>query len=317
MTISEPTPDLATTAAQTSTVSPGSDRARGPNAAQAALLRRLRDVADGLRRMNETGRLGGEFGHFPSELWHGYLDDMHDRADALTALGRAGGIPSPWLDYARGHTTSAQVLDRCPDTDARARGELIAAVGQQARQLGHIAAVHAAYQVRAAAGPERAQDAFAEMLGQRWDRIGTVAALLKPVGAEREKIWPDVESPAWLAAFAQPVRDIGPAELARRWHSFRAAPDAAVSAHAALADYGDLTWDPDRKLVPPPQSLVAHISAVLYPGRGVDKAVGGGAAIDADIAAALPDVVREFLPEIPTPDPHHDVAPTRDTGPEP
>ncbi|MBF6272943.1 MULTISPECIES: hypothetical protein [Nocardia] len=317
MTTTEPTPDPARIAEQTSTSSPGSDRVPGPNAAQAALLRRLRDIADGLARMQETGRLGGEFGHFPSELWHDYLDDLHDRADALTELGRAGGIPSPWLDYARGHTASAQVPERWPGTDVRARAELIAAVGEQTRELGHIAAVHAAYRSRVATGPEREQDAFAEMLGQRWDRIATVVALLKPVGAEREQIWPDVESPTRLAAFAQPIRDIGPAELARRWHSFRTTPDAAVSAHAALADYGDLTWDPDRELVPTPQSLIAQISAVLHPGRSVDKSVGAGAAIDADIAAALPDVPREFLPEIPTPDPNQAVAPALDTGPEP
>jgi len=317
MTIPEPTPDPARIGAQTSTVSSGSDHVRGPNAAQAALLRRLRDVADGLRRMQETGRLGGEFGHFPSELWHDYLNDMHDRADALSALGRAGGIPEQWLDYARGHTASGQVPDRWPGTDSRARAELIAAVGGQARELGHIAAVHAAYRARIAAQPDREQDAIAEMLGQRWDRIGTVAALLNPVGAERQEIWPDAASPAWLASFAQPVRDIGTAELARRWHTHLSAPDAAVSTHAALADYGDLAWDPDRELVPPPQSLIAQISAVLHPGRSVDKAVGRGAAIDADIAAALPAVPRGFLPQIPTPDPNQDVGPALDTGPEP
>lgn len=314
MPIPEPRPDPATIAAPTSTVSPGSVRVRGPNSAQAALLRRLRDVADGLHRMRETGRLGGEFGHFPSELWHDYLEEMHDRADALTALGRSGGIPSSWLDYARATTPAGQIPDRWPDPDARARAGLIAAVGEQARELGHIAAVHAAYRSRIAAEPDREQGAFAEMLGQRWDRIGTVAALLKPVGVEREQIWPDAQSPAWITTFAQQVRDIGPGELARRWHTHLSAPDAGVSAHAALADYGDLTWDPDRELVPPPQSLIAHISAVLHPGRSVDNAVGGGAAIDADIAAALPDVAREFLPETPTPDPKHDVAPALDLG---
>ncbi|OBA53576.1 hypothetical protein A5780_26485 [Nocardia sp. 852002-20019_SCH5090214] len=317
MTIPEPVPDPATISAQTSPLAQGTDRVQNPNAAQAALLRRLRDVSDGLHRMQETGRLAGKFGHFPSELWHDYLNDMHNRADTLTALGRAGGIPEQWLDYARGHTASAQVPDRWPGTDARARAELIAAVGRQARELGHIAAVHAAYRSRIAAGTDRAQDAFAEMLAQRWDRIGTVAALLKPVGAEREEIWPDAESPARLASFAQPVRDIGTAELARLWHTHLSAPDAAVSAHAALADYGDLAWDPDRELVPPPQSLIAQISAVLHPGGSVDKTVGGGAAIDADIAAALPAVPREFLPQIPRPDPNQDVGPALDTGPEP
>ncbi|WP_036508264.1 hypothetical protein [Nocardia aobensis] len=317
MTIPQPIPDPARTPVPTSTVAPGSDRVRGPNAAQAALLRRLRDVFDGLRRMQETGRLGGEFGHFPAELWHDYLNDMHDRADALTALGRAGGIPAPWLDYARGHTASGQVPDRWPGTDAWARAELIAAVGAQARALGHIAAVHAAYRSGIAAEPDRDQDAFAEMLGQRWDRIGTVAALLQPVGAEREQIWPNLESPAWLASFAQPVHDIGPAELARRWQTHLSASDTAASTHAALADYGDLTWDPDRELVPPPQSLIDQINAALHPGRSVDTAVGGGTAIDADIAAALPDVAREFSPAIPTPDANQAAGRAVDNGPEP
>ncbi|MFF0458414.1 hypothetical protein [Nocardia africana] len=320
MTIPQPIPDPAPTPAPTSTGAPGSDRVRGPNTAQAALLRRLRDVCDGLRRMQETGRLGGEFGHFPAELWHDYLNDMHDRADALTALGRAGGIPAPWLDHARGHsatTQAAQIPDRWPGTDARARAELIVAVGAQARELGHIAAVHAAYRSRIAPEPDRDQDAFAETLGQRWDRIGTVAALLQPMCAERGEIWPDLESPAWLASFAQPVRDIGPAELARRWHTHLSAPDTAVSTHAALADYGDLTWEPDRELVPPPQALIDQISAALHPGRSVDTAVGGGTAIDADIAAALPDVAREFLPESPTPEANQAAGGAVDNGPEP
>lgn len=317
MTTPHPTPDPARIGAQMSTVSSGSDNVRGPNAAQAALLRRLRDVADGLRRMRETGRFGGEFGHFPSELWHDYLEEMHDRVDALTALGCAGGISSSWLDYARTTTAAGQIPDRWPDTDPRARAELIAAVGGQARELGHIAAVHAAYRSRIVPVPDREQDAFAEMLGQRWDRIGTVAALLKPVGAEREEIWPGLESPAWLVSFTQPIRDIGPAELSRRWHTHLSAPDADVTTHASLADYGDLTWDPDRELVPPPQSLIAQISAELHPGRSVDKAVSGGAAIDADIAAALPDLHRAFVPEIPTPDPNQVAGPALDTGPEP
>lgn len=304
------------TAGQTSTAAPGTARAPSPNAAQAALLRRLRDVSDGLARMQETGRLGGEFGHFPSELWHDYLDEMHDRVDALTTLGRAGGIPAPWLDYARSTTTAGQIRDHWPDPDAQARAELIAAVGEQAWELGHIAAVHAAYESRGAAEPERAQDAFAEMLGQRWDRIGTVAALLQPVGEERERIWPAMDL-AWIAAFADQVRETGHAELARQWHTHLSATDAAVSAHAALDDYGDLTWDPDRDLVPPPDSLTAHIRAALLPSRSRYSALGGGTAIDADIAAALPEVAREFVPEIPTPGRHHDGAPALDTGPQP
>lgn len=311
MTTPEPRPDPATIAAPTSTVSPGSDRVRGPNAAQAALLRRLRDVADGLRRMRETGRLGGEFGHFPSELWHDYLEEMHDRADALTALGRAGGIPAPWLGYARGHSI-AHVPGRWPETGVPPRAELIAAVAEQAREFGQIAAMHAAYQLRATGESDRAQEAFADKLGRRWDRIGTVAALLQPGGTEREQIWPATKDPAWIATFADPVRDTDPGDLARRWHTHLSAPDADVSAHAALADYGDLTWDPDRDLVPPPQSLITQISAALR----AQHTVSGGAAIDANIGAALPQMARELAPEIPASDPHRGVVPALDTGPE-
>ncbi|NKY43588.1 hypothetical protein [Nocardia cerradoensis] len=312
MTIPQPKPDPAPIPVPTSTVAPGSDRVRGPNTAQAALLRRLREVSDGLRRMQETGRLGGEFGHFPTELWHDYLDEMHDRADALTALGRAGGIPAQWLGYARGHST-AQVPGRWPETGAPPRAELIAAVAEQAREFGQIATVHAAYQFRTSGEFDRAQEAFAEKLGQHWDRIGTVAALLQPVGAEREQIWPAAEDPVWIAAFADPVRDIDPGDLARRWHTHLSAPDADVSAHATLADYGDLTWDPDRELVPPPQALIAQVSAALR----AQHTVGGGAAIDADIGAALPEMAREFTPEIPTSDPDRGVVPALDPGPQP
>ncbi|NKY87556.1 hypothetical protein [Nocardia veterana] len=312
MTIPQPIPDPGPTPVPASTVAPGSIRARGPNTAHAALLRRLRDISDGLRRMQETGRLGGQFGHFPAELWHDYLAEMHDRAEALTELGRAGGIPAQWLGYARGHST-AQVPDRWPENGAPPRAELIAAVAAQAREFGHIAALHAAYQLRATGESDRAQEAFADKMGQHWDRIGTVAALLQPVDAEREQIWPAATDPAWIATLADPVCTTDPGDLARRWRNQLSAPDADVSAHTALADYGDLTWDPDRELVPPPQSLINQISAALR----AQRTVGGGAAIDANIGAALPEMTREFAPENTTGALRHGVVPALDPGPEP
>ncbi|MEU6559272.1 hypothetical protein [Nocardia nova] len=259
---------------------------RAPQQAQARLLIRLREVSDTVSRMRETGRLGGEFGHIPAQLWDDYVAETQDRADALAALGRDGGIAQEWLDYARGRETVPQ---RWPDTGADVRAGLIAKVRDQARELREIAAVDAAYQPQVAGESPRSREAYADVMAQRWNRIATVAALLEPVGAEREQIWPSGATAATHALVAQ-FREGDPAELARRWNTHRATVNADVAAHTALAEDGDLAWEPDTTIVPAPETIVAELAALPHAGRG--------AAIDADVGAALPDIPRELPAEV-------------------
>ncbi|MEU6559273.1 hypothetical protein [Nocardia nova] len=288
--------------------------AREPNTAQVALLRRLRDVSDGLNQMHETGRRGVEFGHFPSQLWSDYLAERQQRAGALTALGRAGGVASPWLEYARG-ATGEHVPDRWPAPDPAARASLIEDLARQARELREIAAVDAVYRPEAAGETQRTRDAYAEAMSQRWDRIATLAALLKPAGAEREQIWPPGNS-SEVRELVTGLRASGRDELARRWHTHRVTVHPEVTTHSTLLDYGDLAWDRDATIVPTPGLMVAELTGV--PSTGPDHAATGGAAIDADIAAALPDHSREFPADTsPTSGTDHGTVPALDLGHDP
>lgn len=305
----------------------GGRRPVAPNAAQKALLRRLCAVVAQTRALLDAASNDWEAGVLAEPSWFARLDTLIARGAALEELGHAGGIPQRWIDLAR--TRGEQGLgwrpQRWPVPNRVQRARLIDELAAEARALDEVVAVHAAYRNHGIENePDHLRTRIETTAALRHERITAVAAMLDPIGPERDRISP-APDPVWARALAATVRDRDPGALAHHWHTHAEHEPASLAGYRLLTDHGDIDFTPDSAIAPIPAVMVEHITAVLrLPPWLSDHDLHLGAATENAVTAALGQTPFHSAVSFPgdesTPTPGYDAATARthrDSGPSP
>ncbi|MFI8974170.1 hypothetical protein ACIGO9_14885 [Nocardia asteroides] len=257
-----------------------------PTPIQAKLLTGIQNLASEEQHLIAASGTPGDPVLSPAALAH--LDLSRRAREELQALAAEVGVPGSVIAYTRaagerGHRWQpGQPLLTSETAD---RDTLLVGHRRSVWQLQQMAGIGAAI-TRQASVSREGFEAFRQVMGVRWHRVGGIGHILGLTETERADAWEPTAEP-WPDRVAESVAELEPAALSAWWRAI-VATDFATAAIpvSVLTGVGVTAADISAQLPVLPDQMVELAAAAIRPPRRLEG--DSGTDISAAIEATAP-----------------------------